>query len=277
MFAHRRYRFGHAWFCVQEDGSVLVGADKEFYEKVGLVVYCDLPFEHDKLVKGQVCVKMLNSNQYAPQKFLSPLSGTVVRINEKMLTQPYLAQKDPYGEAWLFVMVPSRFGEELNQYSGVSDGKNAKCLVIGMGNRFRSDDAAGILAATELRKLHLPRHVDVIYGGTDELSLIEHFMSARRVVIIDAVSMGKPPGTVSIFCADEVNMISDSDSTSLHGFGLADTIALTRTLGISPDIAIIGIEPQSTEYGEELTSLIALKVPLLVRIAMNLVGLPGFV
>ncbi len=113
--ALRRTNIGHAWFSVQPDGSVLVGANEKFYEEAGEIVYCDLPFQGDKVVKGQTCVRMINAGQHMPRKFLSPLGGTVVKVNEKMETQPWLAQKDPYGEAWLFVMVPSRFEEELGK------------------------------------------------------------------------------------------------------------------------------------------------------------------
>ena len=117
MFAQRRYRFEHAWFFVQEDGTVLVGADEDFYRKTGLTVYCDLPFKYDKVVKARTCVRMISAHGQKPWKLLSPLTGTVIKINEKMLTQPYLAQKDPYGEAWLFVMVPSRLEEEIEELS----------------------------------------------------------------------------------------------------------------------------------------------------------------
>ena len=117
MFAQRRYRFGHAWFSMQEDGTILVGANEDFYRETGLIIYCDLPFQSDRIVKAQACARMINARGQKPWKFLSPLTGTVVKVNKKMLIQPYLAQKDPYGEAWLFVMVPSRLEEEIKESS----------------------------------------------------------------------------------------------------------------------------------------------------------------
>jgi hydrogenase maturation protease len=242
-----------------------VGASEDFYREAGLIVYCDLPFEYDRIVKAQACVRMVSARGQKPWKFLSPLTGTVMKVNDKMLTQPHLCQKDPYGEAWLFVMVPSHLEKELKEHLDARSGQKLKCLVIGMGNKFRSDDAIGVVAAAELRKLQLPRHVDVIEGGADEFGLIEHFMSARHVLIIDAVLMGKAPGTVSVFNADEVDMIYGSAGTNLHGFGLAETIALARTLGISSNITIIGIEPQSTEPGESLSPVIASKIPAVIQ------------
>ncbi len=113
--AIQRANLKYAWFSVQPDGTVLVGANEKFYEEAGEIVYCDLPFQGDKVVKGQTCVRMVNAGKHMPKKFLSPLSGTVVKVNEKMEIQPYLAQKDPYGEAWLFTIVPSRLEEELKE------------------------------------------------------------------------------------------------------------------------------------------------------------------
>jgi CheY-like chemotaxis protein/glycine cleavage system H lipoate-binding protein len=107
-------RLGNSWFSVQPDGSVLIGADEKFYEEAGEVVYCDLPFEGDRVTKGQRCVRMINAGKHMPKKFICPLSGTVVRVNEKMETQPWVAQKDPLGDGWLFAIVPSRLEEELN-------------------------------------------------------------------------------------------------------------------------------------------------------------------
>ena len=109
----KRYESGHAWFSVQPDGTVLVGASREFYEEAGEIVYCDLPFEYEKLEKGQSCARMVNTQKHMPVKLMSPLSGTVVKVNEKMLVQPWLGQKDPYGEGWLLAIVPSRLEEEL--------------------------------------------------------------------------------------------------------------------------------------------------------------------
>jgi CheY-like chemotaxis protein/glycine cleavage system H lipoate-binding protein len=108
----RRHPSERIWYSLQDDGTVLVGADKEFYEEIGEIVYCDLPFECDKVERGETCIRMVNAREHMPKKLRSPVSGTVIKVNEKMLTQPWLAQKDPYGEGWLFVVSPSRLKEE---------------------------------------------------------------------------------------------------------------------------------------------------------------------
>jgi len=109
----RRQESEHTWFKIQEDGTVLVGASKEFYEKTGEIVYSDLPFESDKVVKGETCARMIKAREQKPVKLISPVSGTVIKVNDKMMTRPWLAQKDPYGDGWLFAVVPSGLKREL--------------------------------------------------------------------------------------------------------------------------------------------------------------------
>ncbi len=77
-----------------------------------------------------------------------------------------------------------------------------ECLVVGVGSRFRTDDAAGLITIEELARRELPPGVSLVEGGADDLGLVEHLRSCARVVVIDAARMGEPPGTVRVFfCA----------------------------------------------------------------------------
>ncbi len=49
----------------------------------------------------------------------SPLSGTVVEVNERLETNPELVNEDPYGEGWLAVVAPSAW--EVERASLLSD------------------------------------------------------------------------------------------------------------------------------------------------------------
>jgi hydrogenase maturation protease len=154
-------------------------------------------------------------------------------------------------------------------------GKQEKYLVIGVGNRFRSDDAVGLVVAAHLQNHDLPPQVEIVQAGTDEFGLIEHFKTAEHVVVIDAVSTSKPPGTINIFTADKVKMIPTAGNMALHGFGLADVIALAGKLKISPRITIVGIEPQSMELGEKLSRVVASQVPAMVQAVFDVINNSG--
>jgi glycine cleavage system H protein len=42
-----------------------------------------------------------------------PLSGTVLEINDAVMREPGLINRDPYGQGWLVLLEPSRLADEL--------------------------------------------------------------------------------------------------------------------------------------------------------------------
>ena len=50
------------------------------------------------LVRGQVMGTMEGSRHF--DVFRSPVSGTLSAVNERLLDEPWLLNKDPYGEGW---------------------------------------------------------------------------------------------------------------------------------------------------------------------------------
>lgn len=144
------------------------------------------------------------------------------------------------------------------------------CVVIGLGNPFRSDDGVGVVVAGELCRRELPPSVEVIDAGADEFGLIEHFRNAEQVILVDAVSMGAPPGTVRTFSSEKFRDLPASRNLALHTFGLADVVELCARMGIRPRVTIVGIEPQSTAPGDRVSELIRRKVPDLVEAVLHL-------
>jgi CheY-like chemotaxis protein/glycine cleavage system H lipoate-binding protein len=109
----QRHPSEHAWCRADPDGTVVVGADQEFFGAAGDVVFCDLPLQGDKLAEGQRCGRTIDSSGLIQKAFHCPLAGTVVAVNDKMLHEPWEAHRDPYGEGWLFRVAPSNREEEV--------------------------------------------------------------------------------------------------------------------------------------------------------------------
>ena len=65
--------------------------------------------------------------------------------------------------------------------------------------------------------------------------------------------MDLSPGAVRQFTPEEALIKIHTDSLSTHGFGIAELIALSRKLGILPEITIIGVQPEDTGYGDNLS------------------------
>lgn len=121
--------------------------------------------------------------------------------------------------------------------------------IIGVGNPLMGDDGVGIAAIERLSQRVLPDGVEVIDGGTGGITLLTLMEGAGRVVLIDAVEMGREPGTVVRFTPDEVVMTGAGETgLSLHETGLAQVFALGAELGSLPDeIVMFGVQPDSVE------------------------------
>lgn len=126
-------------------------------------------------------------------------------------------------------------------------------LIIGIGNAFRRDDGAGLVAARRLEALNLPGVAVLLHPG-EGASLMEAWQNADHVVLIDAVQSGAPPGTLHRIDASERDPAPTFFSGSSHTFGVAEAIALARTLGRLPRrLVIFGIEGVDYTYGPGLT------------------------
>src|ERR1035438_799230 len=120
-------------------------------------------------------------------------------------------------------------------------------LVLCCGHPDRGDDAAGPLVARRLRE----KGMDACEQNGDALSLIDAWQGAGEVVLVDAVVTGKRPGTVSVWDALTAPVAGRPRVGSSHALGLAEAIALSRTLGRLPlRLTLFGIEARRCEMDE---------------------------
>jgi hydrogenase maturation protease len=122
-------------------------------------------------------------------------------------------------------------------------------LVIGCGNRDRSDDGAGVMVAERVRKLGV--HAEICTG--ESLALIEAWSRADDVILVDTVVTGAPAGKVWLWNARS-QRVQGSVSTSTHGFGVAEAIELARLLDRLPHrLQVLGIEGRRFDVGGDLS------------------------
>jgi glycine cleavage system H protein len=100
----------HVWARV-EGGLVRIGMDALAQETAGDLAQLSL------VPPGTVLARGDELGSIEAQKFVgalrSPVSGTVVQVNEMVLDNPRLVNTDPTGEGWLVVIEPARLDEEL--------------------------------------------------------------------------------------------------------------------------------------------------------------------
>ncbi len=126
-------------------------------------------------------------------------------------------------------------------------------LVIGVGNLYRHDDAVGLLVARALRAKNLD-HVEILEMSGEGAALIEAWRDAERVIVVDAVCSGAPPGTIFCFEAHRDPIPTNLFRCSTHTFGVAEAIEVARTLGQLPkELIVYAIEGKDFSVGEGLS------------------------
>ena len=142
-------------------------------------------------------------------------------------------------------------------------------LVIGIGNRDRGDDAAGLEVARRVRLATRPGEVTVRELDGDQLALLDEWAGATEVYLVDAVCSGGPPGTVYQFDAAEP-LPGGFRHRGTHTFALADVVALARALGQLPGrLAGYGIEGTSFAIGDHLSKEVAAAVDQVTGLLLN--------
>ena len=125
-------------------------------------------------------------------------------------------------------------------------------LVIGFGNRWRGDDAAGPLAAERLAAAGYET-VEIEADGT---LLLEAWTGRTWVVVIDAMVSGTPPGSIRRFDRPDA-LPKGAFRSSTHLIGLAAAVDLARALGRLPDrLTVFGIEGADYGYGAPLSAAV---------------------
>jgi hydrogenase maturation protease len=137
----------------------------------------------------------------------------------------------------------------------MSEGESRIC-VLGLGNLMRTDDAAGMLALRTLTgDVRFPRDVEVVEGETLGLDLLHAVYGVSHLLVLDAVDTGASPGTLTRFQGDEV--LDLPTSKSVHLLGLSDLIQVLRLMDAPPmEIVLLGVQPESTEWGTALTAAV---------------------
>jgi glycine cleavage system H protein len=93
-----KYTPEHEWVLVEGD-TATVGITAYAAEKLGDVVFVELPEEGSDLAEGKV-VGEIESTKSVGELF-APVNGTVTEVNAAVVDKPELVNSDPFGEGWL--------------------------------------------------------------------------------------------------------------------------------------------------------------------------------
>ena len=106
-----KYTAEHEWIRSpgEAGGSIRIGITDYAQEQLGDIVYVSLP-EVGSDVEAGSAVGELESTKSVSDVYV-PVSGNVVARNEALDANPELVNSDPYGEGWLFEVVPADAGD----------------------------------------------------------------------------------------------------------------------------------------------------------------------
>ncbi|MCX7781269.1 MAG: hydrogenase maturation protease [Negativicutes bacterium] len=123
----------------------------------------------------------------------------------------------------------------------------AKTVIIGFGNLLMGDDGAGIHLVQKLEAQGLPPGVETIDGGVNSFAVMEEIRSAKKVIIVDAMSGGGSPGDVYRLTGGDLVCRQASRALSAHEFSLLDALYIAGKTAELPPIVLYGIEPAAIE------------------------------
>ena len=118
------YTKTHEWAKKINQKVVIMGITAHAQEQLRDIVFVELPSLGKELKAGVACAVV--ESVKAAYDIFSPLSGKVVKVNQKIQEKPQLVNEDPYGEGWFLhieISDPNEFSALLNpaQYQAISE------------------------------------------------------------------------------------------------------------------------------------------------------------
>jgi len=146
---------------------------------------------------------------------------------------------------------------------------DARILVIGVGNEYRSDDAVGLVVARRLRQLSIG-NVTVIEASGEGTDLMESWKGADTVIIVDAASSGAKPGTIHRIDARAQRIPTGLLRYSTHAFSVGEAVELARAMNrLPPRMVVYGVEGERFDEGTVLSRAVEGSVDAVVDLVLK--------
>jgi hydrogenase maturation protease len=147
--------------------------------------------------------------------------------------------------------------------------------IICIGNELVRDDGVGIRIGRILGALTLPDGVRVELAPQLGFDLLDVVASADAIVLVDAMSTGRPVGTCVTLEGQAIERYGAGASVS-HTVGIAELMRLARALApqrAPATLHFVGVEGAAfAEYGTLLSPEVAAAIPVAVEAVLRLVG-----
>lgn len=140
----------------------------------------------------------------------------------------------------------------------LKENKNQKILLIGVGNKFRQDDAVGLAISRRLDALRiaekfrnqLPPEIKIVEASGEGVALMGLWQNTSIIYLFDAVISGVEVGKIHRIDAQIETVPTKFFNYSTHAFSVAEAVELARTLNqLPPKLIIYGVEGKNFAHG----------------------------
>jgi hydrogenase maturation protease len=134
---------------------------------------------------------------------------------------------------------------------------------LGLGNLLLADDGVGLRLLEDLRReTGETGAIEFVDGGTQGLALLGYLADRRNLVILDAVGLGAPPGTVHLLDEREIEQLRARRGATAHEGNALEVLAFARLLGQAPShVLLVGVEPAQVRTGVGLSAAVESALP----------------
>lgn len=123
------------------------------------------------------------------------------------------------------------------------------------------DDGLGPVVVGQLQQEYPDERVQYLDGGTLGLDLLAYVDDFKHLLIIDALDIGKEPG--SIYYWEGKTLDGFTRQVSVHEVGVKELLNALALLDIDLEVTVMGIQVAEVSWGLELSEKVQSSVPLL--------------
>ncbi len=108
----------HSWAFMRKNGTIKVGIDDFLQHVTGKITKVDLREPGTKIRKGDRLCSIIRKGKVL--HVYSPITGTILEVNEKLKMSSALINSDPYSDGWIYMIEPVNWELEV-QYLQIAD------------------------------------------------------------------------------------------------------------------------------------------------------------
>jgi len=103
-----------SWASVGEAGSARIGVTDLFLKTVSAIKKIDFFNLEEEVIQGNTCAYARTDDQMVHQ-ILTPLTGRIIKMNDKLAENIEIIDKDPYFGGWFYTIIPSDLDYEIER------------------------------------------------------------------------------------------------------------------------------------------------------------------